>query len=867
MMRKNKWGGSKWILLVMLCLLHVCGCSMDVRALEKKSEGEGKLIYFVYDNSGSMVQGTRNWGSQAQYAVKAFCEMSNEKDEIRFYCVGDYNRPYKFAGEIPETDKNGEPRSPKNRNYTEALDGILFNGRYTYYTAIHQAIEDIKKEVGEKDKWVVMFTDGTIEKRILEDDGKIWEGFLSTEEFQEYLKEDLEGRDVEFCFVELNPKGIQGILKETDYISRYVNDKNNITESILSVIEKIYGRRKLAKGSSFCNEERGKLVINFDFPVSDIMVLFENGRTVDDETNLKWYRSIKGEQKETEEKNNDETDGEEKSDDEKDLPQGVIASYDISKLEKHDKKSSETEDNAFEYVEYIAEINIPEGTTNYTIYYTPKITPVVTMEHKNSLLKDGTYVEGEYSVYLDAVNPATNKKISRESVLLGEEQGKVIIDGVTEDLAFGNHVLKQIEPGEVTVEATTPFGDFAKTTFQIEKDLEKYKMWIESEQSPFYYNALEDKKNALCVSVVDDNGDVIDNFGNEKLTVEFWQGEKKSQEITYEQVYDADKQEWKIYPLLKNEKNRSASGDLLCKISMDIRSDIYKNPIIYSQEIEMEMDTEDDLLEMVIPEQLKCPSQLLFTLWPIRETIIPVEFSWNGIPLKKYEIDEFYADIEIISEDGVEEKSVTDIDDMKIKNRIKYFRNQPREIRIRSGAVYTAFGKTENVEAVQVVEIRELAWGVKVRVVVIEIFIVLFLIVIFVDIWIYIKWCRNGKPFLRKLRVDRRYSDSNAWWDVSVKTRRRRWFWLIFKDYHYDVSFDIPCSCDLKPSRINVQMQIKCTRDGYEVKWDDGNKIGGLSANGNMIGKKYTKIPKDTELILYLPQGRTQILRIEGEKS
>lgn len=262
----------KRVLQIWIWLLFFMGNTLKVQA------EEGKLIYFVYDNSGSMVEvgkgeenpeapvGTpRSWGAQAQYAVKAFCTMSNPEDEIRLYPI---DKKY-VEGTWPKTITNIEGKDNYQEEYTKLIDEIDFNGQNTLYTEIENAIKDIKIKNFSGEKWVVIFTDG------------ILQNYKKADEFYEKLTSDLAGTDINFYFVGLNPReNSYSSLKSGQNIKFYhlSNEKNGtILQSILKVTEEIYGKRRFPKEMVKESTQKDKKILSMEFgiPVSDVMVILQ----------------------------------------------------------------------------------------------------------------------------------------------------------------------------------------------------------------------------------------------------------------------------------------------------------------------------------------------------------------------------------------------------------------------------------------------------------------------------------------------------------------------------------------------------------------------------------------------------------------
>lgn len=807
-------------------------------SIETKGAEEGKVIYIVYDNSKSMVMNNRDWGAQAQYAVKAFCAMSNLEDEIRFYCIGDFENKYVKYNKDIQTDPNikenkfisiektNDPQINRER-YAQKLDEIEFNGKCTYYTGIHQAITDIKKCNGEK--WVVMFTDGDIED---------CEGF----EFRNNLYQDLNNTDVNVCFVDLNPKASTDPVATNENYNLNVyrlaeNGNESIIESILSVTEKIYGKRSLPEGSK-CIEETEEpngektIKLNFDIPVSNVVLLLQNkqkwpaGAAID---GCQWSLEIAGKQNLEEEKG----------------PYGMIGEFSIGMNEYRSRN------------DYSMSIRIPAGT-NYTIYYTPIGEVKLNVLQDYDEVKEGTYLEGEYSLCLDYLNPATGEPINRNAELLKVETGRISIDGETEALNLGQEVSKTAAAGTKEFCAFTSLGNTGTETIQFEENMKKNELFITTEDNIFYYNRLEQQENAVLLSIISGNYNVTEKFKDIEPQIEFWQGDKICKEVTCEKKYDMENNVWKIYPQVKNERN--ISGNLLCKIQLKKEISYYKEPIVYYGEIELIMDAEDGLFAMEIQEDSITP---LLLLLPGLTNKIPIKYYWQEEELRKKDIDSFHVVMNITDDNEEEIKKEIEDNPIKIKGSFKNIFSQPREIQIKAEAVYAVYGKEYISNETAVIKIEEIPAWEKVLAFVIITFVFLAMIVGSYDLIRLLAWIFSGDLLLNKMRVYRCYYDGNIWMQESIKVKFTPCV-LLLLDFYYEIKIRMPEG--ISSHYLYLEMRHKKNVCKIRIK-KEKSFDGKLYIGGKMIKDRFETFNQGTEMILELPQEKTQRIRIQqGEE-
>lgn len=133
------------LLCTLALVLTMVGPAMTAFAV---GEEEGRVIDIVYDDSGSMEVDNR-W-SQALYAMEVFAAMLGDEDEMNVYCMSDEGRaPVEVEGDDPDR--------------VEKLVTALDDSGNTPFNTVRAAAADILAEAPEKDRWLVILTDGVFQ--------------------------------------------------------------------------------------------------------------------------------------------------------------------------------------------------------------------------------------------------------------------------------------------------------------------------------------------------------------------------------------------------------------------------------------------------------------------------------------------------------------------------------------------------------------------------------------------------------------------------------------------------------------------------------------------------------------------------------
>lgn len=843
-----------WAMIwVILCILMIMSSDITSYAESTNTENEEKLIYFIYDNSISMIRENlgndkveRKWGAQAQYAVKAFCAMSNPEDEIAFYKVGKREETIYYEKEVIN---KGEDHIENLEKYIEAIDKIKFDGAYTFDTRIKSVIDEMSPIHFNGEKWIVMFTDGAIEK---EKDGKKI-GEYTEDEFYNKLKGYMAGTDIKFYFVNINPNHtdipIQKVTNDNIFWYRMADEAGvSILDSILMVTEEIYGKRRLPDEKII--EEEGKLEISFDIPVSDVMLLLQEAENTDDISwdeyveGAEWSLILKGEAFGNYDISNDNVD------DKSTGPSGIL--IDCDNFLKWDADQEE----------HYIELEIPEGVTDYVVYYTPEVatkvslTPVDNMQ-SDTVVKEGRYVEGTYNVGVQLWDEEHNLDVSESELLVGETFNIEIDTNKKHDekIPISEKVDISFLEGTSKISITTSWGTAAELSVKMEDDLEEYSLELKAQDSTFYYNELDKKENGIVVSLKDREGNALEGFSELDIEIEFLNEKGICNEIVCEKEYDNKQDAWIIYPLLKDEKNKDVSGDLSCRVFVTVPSDYYEDPYTYEQELLLHMDVEDESLEFEVPRELEKSRHLLI---PFKSVDIPITYKWNG---QEVEADEFQTTVQVTYRNGEVDELSFDNRNVNLKGNIKYFWNRPTKIQVTTNAVYTAHGESfETGKKTEEIMVKNPSAKEIILVVLHIIACLLLVIIIGFDIYKLVVWRVREKSFVLTPEVDVGYTDGIAETGKSVKTRYERFLWVFLKGYYTEIVLDVQGK--------KVMLQVRTEGDNYELCLVEDGLDRVLTVGGQKVLSEWLIFDKtSSECLLEVPEvGTMKILIHFGGK-
>lgn len=141
-------------MISLLCTLALV-LTMAVPGLTARAAGaeQERVINIVYDDSGSMCsdhnQMVDRW-SQALYAMEVFATMLGEEDEMNVYLMSN-------SGASPVRVEGSDP------NRVETIVNGLGTTGNTPFATVTNAARDILKEDADKQRWLVVLTDGVFQ--------------------------------------------------------------------------------------------------------------------------------------------------------------------------------------------------------------------------------------------------------------------------------------------------------------------------------------------------------------------------------------------------------------------------------------------------------------------------------------------------------------------------------------------------------------------------------------------------------------------------------------------------------------------------------------------------------------------------------
>lgn len=253
---------KRWKGVLALCL---CFSLMlpGVSAQAKKTKGEaGKYINIVYDDSGSMIKsnGHADGGTfldkwcQAKYAMEVFATMIQEKDTLNIF-------PMSEKGKVKLSLKGSD--SAKKRG--ESVHNMDTRAGGTPYKVVQSAYENVKKKGGDKDKWLVVLTDGEFDEGVSSEQLK--------KNFAAYSKS---GVKVVYLAI-----GDEVTYVETDPANHiycyYAKTSEEILENVTQIGNLISERLQL--GGNHVNVAGNTLVLDVDVPMERV-IIFAQGKDV-----------------------------------------------------------------------------------------------------------------------------------------------------------------------------------------------------------------------------------------------------------------------------------------------------------------------------------------------------------------------------------------------------------------------------------------------------------------------------------------------------------------------------------------------------------------------------------------------------------
>lgn len=810
-----------FLLIIALTILLEMNMKAYANNMETESE-EKKTICFIYDNSVSMR--TDDLNMQEQYAVKMFCAMSDWKDEIRFYCVGDFDVPdseYDVEKDADRTQfiKNEINEENEWTEYFDEINKIGFEGQNTYLSGILKAIEDVKNEQGEK--WIVMFTDGGIEKA----HSQLYESLKEIKDLNKKVGDALAGTGVNLYFSSLiseDSDSNNNSIESNEEVGIYTSEGvGSVLDCILSATEVIYGKRRLEDNGLIIenpfadNLEYKEISVNFDLPVSSIVLLLQNEREPIGEVDLtgcKWNMDICA-----------------KTDEGEKPPYGIIAEYEIGSGEYEEK------DN------YNFSVAIPNNIDNYTIYYTPVGEASLRIQQNKAGIKEGSFIEGEYQIYAEWLNPQTKKPIETASALLQRETCKLMIDGKPKGMQWGEEINEVAENGEIEIALQTSLGDDSKKII-FEKDMENYDLHVDGEKEIFYYNRLEKREKYISVEIWGNGENITKEWAEEELEIKFFQNGKENTEIKGEAIFDPQLNQWKVYPVLVNPKNESISGNFRCELSVSIEADWYKEPIEYRTETDLTMGLEEGLLQVKIPEDMFRMGYIC----PFIGNKVELDYEWNEEKIKARDLKKVEIAWEIFDEEGSVEKKENKSENSRIYWNLLYLLKEPKEIKLAVHVEKDAYGELQIADDEREIPLKDMQNWVKYGCyIVILALIVCVLVVLYHVIEFLVALIRKR----RKLFCPKIYRSAMDIWVLG----KVKWEWKGFAKGCYLMTISLPFYH--KDTELKMEVYYKNGKYRMTVKSNLQKEIEMRKGGKEKIDLKNQEIEVDKEIEIRVKGG------------
>jgi hypothetical protein len=234
---RKVWRRGVYVALLAL-LLCSAAFAKDSTVKEKTRE-----INIVYDDSGSMFNGTTAW-SEAKYAVEVFAAMMGERDTVNIYLMSDYEHPITLQG-------NGNAQ-----NNVAAINQLADCGG-TPFAAV-QAAGNALMTSDADDKWLVIFTDGYFE----EGESYSTSGILS------YVGQN--SVKVVYTAIGADTVDLRGYAQEQFY--PYVTENGSILSTMTEIATRVFNYQEVA----LSGVGTGTVSFDADIPLSKL-VIFAQG--------------------------------------------------------------------------------------------------------------------------------------------------------------------------------------------------------------------------------------------------------------------------------------------------------------------------------------------------------------------------------------------------------------------------------------------------------------------------------------------------------------------------------------------------------------------------------------------------------------
>ena len=284
-------------------------CLMGVKA--EAAEENAKHIHIVFDNSISMVQGKNQDMANATYALQVLLGMLGENDTAVIYRVSDYQKALKETEMSNSSCSNSISINSENspKDVVESKLNIK-RADNTFFTTVVNAIEELKYDTTDAEKWLVVLSDGKYEDWAINYYVKNVTDDIVDSVMETFMNEEYEDINIihysfqENLFYRKQQEILRGEVKEL---------KSNITENVkISEVQKEHLKKNVTYypqessggdrgvemleimieiGNQIFNRQMLEAVrqedgcsFKINFPVKEIMVFYQyqnNGESVD----------------------------------------------------------------------------------------------------------------------------------------------------------------------------------------------------------------------------------------------------------------------------------------------------------------------------------------------------------------------------------------------------------------------------------------------------------------------------------------------------------------------------------------------------------------------------------------------------------
>lgn len=243
-------------LISLLCTLTLVLAVVCPPVTAFADEGVERVIHVVYDDSGSMCEDkdiqVDRW-SQALYAMEVFATMLGDEDEMKVYRMNDSGaKPIEVEGDDP--------------NRVEHLVSSLGTTGNTPFATVEAAVRDLLREDADKERWLVVLTDGIFQPR----------GTNAEARLKEYAAQGLQ-----VMYLAIDSSSTEGIVFTPDPDNHFYAydavDSDAVLERITQMANQIFQQQKMP--ASHIKIEGNTVTVDADIPLKQLLV-FAQGENI-----------------------------------------------------------------------------------------------------------------------------------------------------------------------------------------------------------------------------------------------------------------------------------------------------------------------------------------------------------------------------------------------------------------------------------------------------------------------------------------------------------------------------------------------------------------------------------------------------------